>query len=194
MKNLGITHAISSPRGEVGFLLASSDHWSIISEYEGSRIWQFQEIPTDESTREIMIFGIEEILCQLGCDWRISPWTGLYEWSTSPVPENRSFLSDGSISMDVETSRGMRSSMVRVSALIEAPPDQTVSITASSAGNSSTIQRNTDGSVQMITTLVNVGDNGLVTIGINADTDNKNWINPTALSATQPVVSPSRFA
>lgn len=182
LKNLGITHAISSPRGEVGFLLASSDHWSIISEHEGSRIWQFQEIPTEESTREIMILGIDEVFCQLGCDWRASPWTGLYEWSNSPVPENRSFLKDGSISMDVETSRGMRSSMVRVSALIEAPPDQTVSITASSGGNSTTIERNTEGSVQMITTLVNIGDTGLLTIEINADTDNKNWINPTALS------------
>ena len=182
LKNLGITHAISSPRGEVGFLLASSDHWSIISEHEGSRIWQFQEIPTEESTREIMIFGIEEEVCQLGCEWRISPWTGLYEWSNFSVPENRSFLSDGSISMDVETSRGMRSSMVRVSALIESPPDQTVSITASSGGNETTIQRITGGSVEMITTLANVGNNGLVTIKINADTDNKNWINPTALS------------
>ena len=140
LKNLGITHAISSPRGEVGFLLASSDHWSIISEHEGSRIWQFQEIPTEESTREIMIFGIEEEVCQLGCEWRISPWTGLYEWSNYSVPENRSFLNDGSISMDVETSRGMRSSMVRVSALIESPPDQTVSITASSGGNETTIE------------------------------------------------------
>ena len=182
LKNLGITHAISSPRGEVGFLLASSDHWSIISEHEGSRIWQFQEIPTEESTREIMIFGIEEEVCQLGCEWRISPWTGLYEWSNFSVPENRSFLSDGSISMDVETSRGMRSSMVRVSALIESPPDQTVSITASSGGNETTIQRITGGSVEMITTLANVGNNGLVTIKINADTDKKNWINPTALS------------
>ena len=182
LKNLGITHAISSPRGEIGFLLASSDHWSVISEHQGSRIWQFQEIPTEESTREILIFGIEKKICQLGCEWRISPWTGLYEWSSFSVPENRSFLTDGSISMDVETSRGMRSSMVRVSALIEAPPDQTVSITASSGENSTTIERNTEGSVQMITTIVNVGDNGLVTIEINADTDNKNWINPTALS------------
>ena len=182
LENLGITHAITSPRGEVGFLLASSEHWSIISEQEGSRIWQFHVTPNLESTREVEIIGIEEDSCQIGCGWRISPWTGLYDWPNSPVPENRSFLTDGSMSMDIETTRGMRSSMIRVSALIEAPPNQDVSITAFSSGNSTTIERTTDGSVQMISTLIQIGENGLLSITIDADTDNKKWINPTAIS------------
>ena len=182
LANLGITHAISSPRGEVGFLLASSNHWSIVSEHEGSRIWEFHQIPNKDSTQEMMIIGIDEVSCRLGCDWRVSPWTGLYDWPESPVSENRSFLSDGTISMDIETTRSMRSSMVRVSALIEAPPDQLVSITASSGDNSTTIERNTEGSVQMISTLINIGDDGSLSIDIDADTDNKKWINPTAIS------------
>tara|TARA_B100000902_G_scaffold26890_1_gene32404 strand:- start:10488 stop:12869 length:2382 start_codon:yes stop_codon:yes gene_type:complete len=182
LKNLGITHAISSPRGEVGFLLATSDYWSILSEQEGSKIWEFHETPNQESTREVLIIGLNENSCQEGCDWRTSPWTGLYDWTDTSVSENRSFLSDGSISMEIETTRGMRSSMVRVSALIEAPPDQVVSITASSNDNSTTIQRNTVGSVQMISTLINVGDDGVVSIEIEADTDNKKWINPTGVS------------
>jgi hypothetical protein len=84
--------------------------------------------------------------------------------------------------MEIETTRGMRSSMVRVSALIEAPAEQTVSITAYSNGNSTTIERITDGSVQMVSTLVNVGDDGVVSILINADTDNEAWLNPTGIS------------
>ena len=84
--------------------------------------------------------------------------------------------------MDVESSRGMRSTMVRVSALIEAPADQKVSISASSNGNTTTIERITEASVQMVSTIVNVGDNGLISISIDADTDNQAWINPTAIS------------
>ena len=182
LSELGITHAITSPRGEVGFLLATSNYWSLISDQEGSRIWEFHENPTPESIREIMIFGIDENSCNSGCDWRTSPWTGLYDWPEYPVSESRSFLSDGSITMDIETTRGMRSSMVRVSALIEAPAEQTVSITAYSNGNSTTIERITDGSVQMVSTLVNVGDDGVVSILINADTDNEAWLNPTGIS------------
>ena len=128
------------------------------------------------------MIGIEEEACVQGCEWRNSPWTGLYEWPDLPVTENRSFLTDGSISMDVESSRGMRSTMVRVSALIEAPADQKVSISASSNGNTTTIERITEGSVQMVSTIVNVGDNGLISISIDADTDNQAWINPTAIS------------
>ena len=69
LKNLGITHTQYQVQEGSRVSSASSDHWSIISEHEGSRIWQFQEIP-EESTREIMILGIDEVFCQLGCDWR----------------------------------------------------------------------------------------------------------------------------
>ena len=116
------------------------------------------------------------------CEWRNSPWTGLYEWPDSPISENRVFLSDGSIAMDIETTRGMRSSMVRVSALIEAPPEQTVSITAYSNGNSTTIEKQTTGSVQMVSTLISVGNEGKISILFDTDTDNEAWINPTAIS------------
>ncbi len=180
--SLGITHAVTSPRGEVGFLLAASDYWSIITDYEGSRIWKFHQNPNSESTREILIFGIDERACNSNCEWRNSPWTGLYEWPDSPVSENRVFLSDGSIAMDIETTRGMRSSMVRVSALIEAPPEQTVSITAYSNGNSTTIEKQTTGSVQMVSTLISVGNEGKISILFDTDTDNEAWINPTAIS------------
>ena len=87
-----------------------------------------------------------------------------------------------SIAMDIETTRGMRSSMVRVSALIEAPPEQTVSITAYSNGNSTTIEKQTTGSVQMVSTLISVGNEGKISILFDTDTDNEAWINPTAIS------------
>ncbi|HJM66709.1 MAG TPA: hypothetical protein QF555_04110 [Candidatus Thalassarchaeaceae archaeon] len=182
LSELGITHAITSPRGEVGFLLATSNYWSMISDQDGSRIWEFHLNPTAESTREIMIYGFEEKSCNAGCDWRASPWTGLYDWPEYPVSENRVFLSDGSVTKDILTTRGMRSSMVRVSALIEAPPEQTVSITAYSNGNSTTIEKITEGSVEMVSTLINVGDDGSISILIDVDTDNEAWLNPTGVS------------
>ena len=72
--------------------------------------------------------------------------------------------------------------MVRVSALIEAPPEQTVSITAYSNGNSTTIEEQTRGSVQMVSTLISVGNEGKISILFDTDTDNEEWMNPTAIS------------
>ena len=43
IEKLGIDYAISSPIGTIGWSLSKSRYWNLVKDYDGSRLWQFNQ-------------------------------------------------------------------------------------------------------------------------------------------------------
>ncbi len=74
LKEYEITHAFTSPRGQLGHVLATSDYWALLEDQEGSRLWQFVPETSDASVKQSQFIFPEEIDCSEECEWRLDPW------------------------------------------------------------------------------------------------------------------------
>ena len=179
---LGVTHAISSPRGEIGFHLAKSDHWSIEQEINGSRLWIFHPEPTLESSLNHIIHPITPIGCNDGCEWRTSPWTKLYPWRSTIIAEERAFLTNGEINETIQITESFNSNLAKITLVLEANPGVSITLDVDSGGNTSTIHQTMEGRFTTLTTTMEVNTNDILSIRIRADTDEGVWLNPQGIS------------
>ena len=179
---LGVTHAISSPRGEIGFHLAKSDHWSIGQEIDGSRLWIFHLEPTLESTLTHIIHPIDSVGCNDGCEWRTSPWTNLYPWRITSVVEERAFLTNGGVDETIKIDDSFGSNSAKITVVLEANPGVTITLDVDAGGNTSTIREVTEGHLTTVTTIADVNENDTLSIRIRADTTEGIWLNPQGIS------------
>ena len=69
-----ISHAFTSPRGQLGHVFASSEFWALLEDVDGSRLWQFVPETNDASAKKSEFLFPDEMNCSKGCEWRPDPW------------------------------------------------------------------------------------------------------------------------
>ena len=90
---LGINYAISSPIGTIGWRLAESRYWSIIEDFDGSRLWQFN--PTGNSQQSTLA-PVNDTSCKENCEMRPAPWRdNRYAALEGMNPNSRAFIEEG---------------------------------------------------------------------------------------------------
>jgi len=177
----GITHAISSPRGELGTFLARSDNWELLLDIDGSRFWRFVEVPTDSSTSNSLFLFADSEDCVEGCIWRPDPWFNLDDWRSNATPSERPYLSMGSIGHEFVLERNARDRWVRVIALVEGSEGHNVTL-ATGGDNGVSIEIETTGEMQEISFIVRSPADGAMSVDVTVGGESLGWLNPTALS------------
>ena len=90
---LGINYAISSPIGTIGWRLAESRYWSIIEDFDGSRLWQFN--PAGNSQQSTLA-PVNDTSCKENCEMRPAPWRdNRYAALGGMNPDSRAFIEEG---------------------------------------------------------------------------------------------------
>ena len=90
---LGINYAISSPIGTIGWRLAESRYWSIIEDFDGSRLWQFN--PAGNSQQSTLA-PVNDTSCKENCEMRPAPWRdNRYATLEGMNPDSRAFIEEG---------------------------------------------------------------------------------------------------
>ena len=90
---LGINYAISSPIGTIGWRLAESRYWSIIEDFDGSRLWQFN--PAGNSQQSTLA-PVNDTSCKENCEMRPAPWRdNRYAALEGMNPNSRAFIEEG---------------------------------------------------------------------------------------------------
>ncbi|DAC52476.1 MAG TPA: hypothetical protein HA359_05270, partial [Candidatus Poseidoniaceae archaeon] len=93
ISQLGIDYAISSPIGTIGWSLAESRYWSIIEDFDGSRLWQFN--PSGNSQQSTLA-PVNESSCSENCEMRLDPWReNRYENIGQMNQDYRAFVEEG---------------------------------------------------------------------------------------------------
>jgi len=87
IQKLGITHAVTSPIGSMGWSIAASEYWEILADQAGSRLWRF--IP--EGGQPVSNFHAIE-----GDEMRPDPWREHRFRDPFGLGAERAFISDGS--------------------------------------------------------------------------------------------------
>ena len=99
LQNLGIDYAISSPIGTIGWTLAESRYWSIIRDFDGSRLWEFN---LDGDSQQSILSPVIDSTCVENCEMRLDPWRDNRFKSIDGMNENyRAFIEEG---LDAELS------------------------------------------------------------------------------------------
>ena len=95
LDDLGITHAITSPMGAMGWVIAASPWWEIIEDYDGARLWELRDSlkPFSEST----FYAIE------GDEMRPDPWRDHRFRDPWNLGENRFHLYEGTHQITIQT-------------------------------------------------------------------------------------------
>ena len=119
---LGISHAVTSPRGHVGHVLAESEHWAIIADEKGSRLWQFEATPTEASIKtSITTFPTQEQCSDL-CEWRLDTWAHADTSHLGIHPDHTAFLTGGTLNFSsIELPRQHRDADLVIGLQITAP-------------------------------------------------------------------------
>lgn len=92
LQSLGITHALSSPVGTVGWFLAQSPYWSPVVEERGSVLWELDPNGAS-STSTFAVFDAES--CKDGCEMRTDPWTMHRFRDPLNLGNERAFITEG---------------------------------------------------------------------------------------------------
>lgn len=107
LRELGVSHAVTSPLGGLGWRLARSPWWALALDDEGSRLWALREVPFVGRTSSFLV--PEADACGRGCTWRPDIWDGFGHGHTNDWPDERPLVTDGSVAwvapMPVEISQ-----------------------------------------------------------------------------------------
>ena len=93
LAELGINYAISSPIGSIGWTLAESRYWSIVDEFDGSRLWQLN--PSGNSQQSTLAF-VNLSSCLEQCELRSDPWRDVRNSNLNKNNDTvRAFIEEG---------------------------------------------------------------------------------------------------
>jgi len=90
--HLEITHAITSPRGMMQFVLAKSEYWGVIENIDSSKLWQF--IPSGNQSQSDFI-AINSQHCVSLCQQKIDTWISQNFQNPISLNKNRIFVQEG---------------------------------------------------------------------------------------------------
>ena len=115
ISSLGITHAISSPKGTVGWHLSKSPNWEILADYDGSRLWEFK--PNSETSNVSTYIKIEAHDCD--CDKVVDPWNEFRFSDPFNLGDERVELHNGELSITTPIEEALVGQMVSVCVVSE---------------------------------------------------------------------------
>ena len=115
ISSLGITHAISSPKGTVGWHLSKSPNWEILADYDGSRLWEFK--PNSETSNVSTYIKIEAHDCD--CDKVVDPWNEFRFSDPFNLGDERVELHNGELSINTSIEEALVGQMVSVCVVSE---------------------------------------------------------------------------
>ena len=182
---LGITHAATSPRGQMGHVLAESEHWAIMDDLRGSRLWKFEPTPNDASVkRSVTAFPTQE-MCTEECEWRVDPWAFADASNLGIRGDSTAFLSGGELEFSsIELPRQHRDTDLSIMLQITAPSTIDVQLTVCDIGtlNCSSVAEVVDGGVYSLSVLHHSDFMGEIEIHITAAVEQDSWLDPAGLS------------
>ena len=185
INELGITHAATSPRGQMGHFLAESEYWAILAEQKGSRLWQFESVPTEASVKtSITIFPTLEH-CQEYCEWRPDAWAHADSSHLGIRPNHTAFLSGGGLDFDrIELPRQHRDTDLMIGLQITAPGEIDVELIVCDLGtlNCSATAGVVERGVSTLTVLHHSDFMGEIEVHISATVESDSWLDPAGLS------------
>ncbi len=182
---LGITHAATSPRGQIGHVLSESDHWAIIVEEQGSRLWKFEATPTDASMKTSVSVYPNEAQCGDFCEWRSDPWAHADSSHLGIRPNHTAFLSGGEIEFElIDVIRQHRDTDLRITLQVTVPGDIQVSMTVCDVGttNCSYMNATPTRGVSALSVLHHSDFMGEIEVHITATVEPDRWIDPAGIS------------
>jgi hypothetical protein len=182
ISELGISHALSSPMGTFGDVLATSLHWELMKDIDGSRLWLFQQQPTTESAVRSEIVYPTEAECDQSCEWRIDPWWMVDADQLLNRPDSQPFLTEGTITLTIPLGRDARDKTVRINGMIDAPAGLQVELYVIDGHTTQGRQFTTGGGWEQLTLITHTSTSDSVQVRIDVKGGGDNWINPLGAS------------
>ena len=94
IEKLGIDYAISSPIGTIGWSLSKSRYWELVKDYDGSRLWQFNQ---QGNSQQHTLGSVIDDSCNKGCELRLDPWrNNRFDRIAGMNDDYRAFIEEGS--------------------------------------------------------------------------------------------------
>ena len=182
LQELGITHAISSPIGTFGSVLAESPYWEMKKDIDGSRLWELKVNPTMQSAISSYFLYPSKDDCNDDCIWRKDPWWMVDADQLTNRPDYQPFLTAGEIKLNVPLDRTNRDQNVKINVMIDAPEGLKINIYSIDGEEIEGRQFTTNGGWQQMTliTKTTLADSLEVHIIISGGGDS--WINPLGIS------------
>lgn len=182
LRELGVTHALSSPMGTFGEVFAKSPYWEISRDIDGSRLWILKEIPTSRSATSSTFVYPDENSCIASCQWRADPWWMVDADQLMNRPDSQPFLSQGDISFDVPLERGSRDQTVKINIMIDAPSGLSVEIYSIDGTEIEGRHYTTDGGWQQLTLITKTSLADELKVEIVVSGGGSSWVNPLAIT------------
>ncbi len=182
LQEMGITHALTSPMGTFGPVLASSPYWQLKKDIDGSRLWELKATPSMQSAvSSFFLYPLEEN-CKEGCQWRPDPWWMVDADQLTNRPDSQPFITEGSMELTIPLDRTSRDQTVKINFMIDAPADLIVNIYSFDGNEIEGRQITTKGGWQQVTliTQTTLADDLDVEIVVSGGGDG--WINPLGIT------------
>ena len=176
---LGINYAISSPIGTIGWRLAESRYWSIIEDFDGSRLWQFNQAGNSQQST---LAAVNETSCTENCEMRLAPWRdNRYAALDGMSHDYRAFIEEGEnsqIRFDLVRTAFVGSNSCLFFESVGNVDDFTLTVNSQSSK-----VKNTDSGWHSHCFVLNQTFNSIpMEISWDDDTSSSIWLNPSGLS------------
>ena len=182
ISELGITHALTSPMGTFGAVFATSLHWQLMKDIDGSRLWQFNQQATIESAVRSEIVYPQKADCDQSCQWRIDPWWLVDADQLLNRPDSQPFLTDGSLTLTIPLARDSRDQSVRINAVVDAPAGLAVELYVIDGHTTQGRQFTTEGGWEQLTLITHTSTADSIQVRIDVSGGGDNWVNPLGAS------------
>ncbi|MBT4060306.1 MAG: hypothetical protein HOE69_08415 [Euryarchaeota archaeon] len=182
LQQFGVTHALTSPMGTFGEIIAISPYWELDRDIDGSRLWELKVIPTSRSAVMSTFVYPSESSCQDDCEWRPDPWWMVDADQLVTRPDSQPFISEGELNITIPLERGNHDQTAKVNVMIDAPEGIKIAIYSMDGSEMEGRQYTTKGGWQQLTVITETSleDSFEVEIVISGGGDG--WVNPLAIT------------
>jgi hypothetical protein len=170
LRENGITHAISSPLGTIGWVLAASPWWQIILDEDGARLWRLRATLAPASESEFIAINNSDCDCEM----RIDQWSEHRFQDPFSLGDTRLHLHSGQLEMIIATPASLIERQVNICLVYESIGDNNVKLSSGIESVS-----NKRGWNQIC---LEKSPSHEIKIEISVDVNSGNWINPLGLS------------
>jgi hypothetical protein len=170
LRENGITHAISSPIGTIGWVLAASPWWQIILDEDGARLWRLRATLAPASESEFI--AIDNRDCD--CEMRIDQWSEHRFQDPFSLGDMRLHLHSGQLEMIITTPTSLIERQVNICLVYESIGENNVKL---SSGIESGSNKRGWNQICLEESLSHQ-----IKIEISVDVNSGNWVNPLGLS------------
>ncbi len=182
LNSLGVSHALTSPLGSFGSVLASSYHWQVLKDVDGSRLWELHSQPTMNSAITSTFVYPEKFDCIGNCQWRVDAWRGVDADQLQNRPSSQPFLTDGEIELEVLLFTGSVDATVKLNLMVDAPAGLEVRMTTLDGDEVSNKRFVTHGGWQQMSMVVETPVAKSITVSVDVSGGGDGWVNPLGIT------------